>query len=309
MAPTVPVAEATVAAELRDKIAPTLASAVQSAMHDQPSDVAGYFAQFLASAGAGGAQRVLDARTFSQECAKLEAELASLKEQLRVARGERARRSVTPSDTEAQRNAALAAAARSETRRLKRLTRSMKIKIGEPLSASDWPISEGVLLVQGGPGMGGGALCGQLKDDFDVSFVDNTAPHTGDMASHDCLGNVLERMAERPSEPVLVHQYLDAARAREQLIMCTKRVGLPTAVLLLHCSEAEHAKRVAVASVEAGEGGLTSEASMAAAMQWTSDLVTLEAAAREASVPVIRVDVSGGFDQQMSQLLVACTSI
>ena len=45
MAPTVPVAEATVAAELRDKIAPTLASAVQSAMHDQPSDVAGYFAQ------------------------------------------------------------------------------------------------------------------------------------------------------------------------------------------------------------------------------------------------------------------------
>ena len=44
-------------------------------------------------------------------------------------------------------------------------------------------------------------------------------------------------------------------------------------------------------------------------MQWTSDLVTLEAAAREASVPVIRVDVSGGFDQQMSQLLVACTSI
>lgn len=300
------------AAEVREKIAPTLAHALHCAMRDQPSDVAAYMAEFLAKAGNGGAQRVLDQKMFSQECAKLDAELDSLREQLRVARSERARRVVNPGKEEAQKNAALAAAARSETKRLKRLTRGIKVKMGEPLNASDWPISEGVLLVQGGPGMGGASLCEQLKEDFGLSFVDN-APPPGEAEPQgykDCLGDVLDKMNERPSEPVLVHQYLSAARAREQLILCTKRVGPPTAVLLLHCSEVEHARKLAIEHAESGEGAaLSVEAAQTAAMEWTSDLITLEAAAREAHVPVLRVDVSGSFDQGMTSLLVAATSI
>ena len=160
--------------------------------------------------------------------------------------------------------------------------------------------------MQGGPGIGGEALCEQLKADFGISFVDNASPPT---SHYDCLGGVLEVMAERPSDPVLVHQYLSAARVRDQLTLCAKRVGLPTAVLLLHCSEVEHARRAALHAVEHGAGALSSEAAMAAATQWTSDLVTLEAAAREASIPVIRVDVSGGFDKRMMNMLLACTSI
>ena len=45
------------------------------------------------------------------------------------------------------------------------------------------------------------------------------------------------------------------------------------------------------------------------ARQWVSDMLRLEAAAREAHVPVLRVDVSGEFNQQMTAFLVGCTSV
>ena len=119
-------AEQAQASLLRSSVAPVLANGVVCAMRDQPADPAGYMAEYLAAAGAGGASAVLDKRKFGQECARLDAELESLNEQLVMARAERARRLPESSDAEALRNAAVSAAAWSETRRLKRLMRSMK---------------------------------------------------------------------------------------------------------------------------------------------------------------------------------------
>ena len=67
--------EQSAAQALREEVAPVLANGVACAMRDQPSDPAGYMAEYLAVAGAGGAASVLDQRKFGQECARLDAEL------------------------------------------------------------------------------------------------------------------------------------------------------------------------------------------------------------------------------------------
>ena len=297
--------EQSAANALRNEVAPVLANGVACALRDQPADPAGYMAQYLATAGAGGAAAVLDQRKFSQECARLDVELASLKEQLSVARAERSRRLPTQSDADAQRSLAIAAASWAETRRLKRLARSIKIKIGEPLNASDWPIPEGVLLVQGGKALGSAALCAQLATDFGVGHIDATAEgHDGDTA----LGATLGALKAQPTDPVLLHGLLDAEHCREQLERVGSAVGRPTVLLLLECSEDQHAQRLV------DEGALNGlkvsmETAQLEARQWVSDMLRLEAAAREAHVPVLRVDVSGDFNQQMTAFLVGCTSV
>lgn len=288
--------EQATASTLRGVVTPVLANGVVCAMRDEPADVAGYMAEYLATAGAGAAL-ILDQRKFGQECARLDAEFESLKEQLDVARAERARRVPHAADSEAMRNATVASASWSEVRRLKRLVRSMKIKIAEPLSASDWPLSEGVLLMQGPEVLQPYALCEQLGADFGVASVD--------ISQHDPLGAVIDGLKRRAGQCVLLNGYLETTRAREQLDLFARRVGLPTALLLLDCAPDMHAQLLVADSEEAG-AKLSREAADEAAFEWANtSLPTLEAAAREASVPVLRVSCDGDFNARMTNLLVA----
>lgn len=272
-------------------------------MRDQPSDPAAYMAEYLAVANVGGASKVLDQRKFGQECARLDAELGSLKDQLDVARAERARRLPTSSDAEALRSAAVAAASWNEVRRLKRLVRSMKIKISEPLSASDWPISEGVLLVQAGPSMGCEQLCERLATDFGVGFVDRFG------SAADPLAVVLDGLKARPEAAVLLHGYLTHERAREQIDLLTRRLGMPTALLLLECAPHVHARKIVDAAAEKGQR-VAREVADTTAYDWANrQLPALEAAAREARLPVLRVSADGDFNEQMTSFLVAASSV
>ena len=284
------------ASELRNTIAPVLANGVVCAMRDQPADPAGYMAEYLAATGAGGAMRVLDQRKFGQECARLDSELESLKEQIDTARAEKARRLPETSDAEALRNAAVASASWSEVRRLKRLVRSMKIKISEPLSASDWPLSEGVLLVQGPPHLESKRMCEQLSLDFDVTSVD--------VGHDDPLGAVLDALRDSPDQCVLLNGYLTVQRAREQITLIERRVGQPTALLIVDADPHVHSQRIRQA-----DGG-SREAADEEAFQWANSSVpALETAAREARLPVLRVAADGDFDERMTNLLVAaCTA-
>ena len=185
MTSTLNAAEQATATDLRTQIAPLLANGVVCAMRDQPSDPAGYMAEFLAVSGAGGAgRRCLTGAQIRQECARLDSEPGVFKASSSPSRGRSARagchRRAMPRRCER-----LLLPPWNEVRCLKRLVRSMKIKISEPLSASDWPISEGVLLVQGGFGLGGENLCRQLSADFGVSLVETEG-------NDDPLGNVQE---------------------------------------------------------------------------------------------------------------------
>jgi hypothetical protein len=303
--------ELAMARMLREEVAPSLANGMACALRDQPADPAGYMAEYLVNAHGGGAARVLDQHRMSQECARLDAEIARLREQVDVARAERARRLPLAGGLDAQRDAAAAAASWSETRRLKRLIRSMKVKMGEPLSPSDWPMPEGVILVQGGRSIGSHRLCEQLSEDFDIGCVDaarydNVGSGIGaarHAASSDALHAVLQALKERPT--VLLHGFLDVAeRSRELFERFAKRVGTPTAVLLLQCGSDEHAYRVKESDPTVG-----TDVAHAEAGRWASDIVTLEAAASEAHLQVARVDIGGEFDQQMTNLLVRCTSV
>ena len=354
--------EHSTARALREEIAPVLANGVVCAMRDQPSDPAAYMAEYLAVAGgvSGSASQTLDQRKFGQECARLDAELASLKDQLSVARSERSRRLPSSADADAQRNAAVASAAWSEVRRLKRLARSMKIKVGEPLSASDWPIPEGCVLIQGGRALGSTQLVAQLQADFGVGHVEVGGEFGGDEG----LAAAYDTLQGKPTVAVMLHGYLSAAHCRTQLERCTRTIGKPTAVLLLQAEAADHAQRVIHAAAEAGTE-VGAEAADREVRQWGSDVTTIEAAAREARIPVLRVvrcaayvrtdpqprmrprtswhlspgaprrtalnatwcacpltelvgnvrfprgrqDVSGDFNKQMTNLLVACTSL
>lgn len=293
-------AEQAQASLLRSSVAPVLANGVVCAMRDQPADPAGYMAEYLAAAGAGGASAVLDKRKFGQECARLDAELESLNEQLVMARAERARRLPESSDAEALRNAAVSAAAWSETRRLKRLMRSMKIKISEPLSASDWPLSEGVLLVQGPTHLQSVRLCEQLALDFGVSSVD--------VSHDDPLSAVLEALSSAPENCVLLNNYLSHERAREQIALVGRRVGTPTALLLVDCAPHVHAERIVMQTREAMKA-VSREAAEEEAFDWANQVLpALEAAAREAGLPVLRVSADGDLNEQMTSFLVAACS-
>lgn len=282
------------ATKLRQQVAPVLANGVVCAMRDQPADPAAYMAEYLAVSCGGDAARVLDEHKFGQECARLDAELESLQEQIDNARAERARRLPDSADAEALRNAAVASASWSETRRLKRLVRSMKLKLSEPLSPSDWPLAEGVLLVQGPPSLDAGALCRQLSDDFGVATVD--------VRDDDPLGGVLEALRDQPERCVLLHGYLAPDRARAQIDLVTRRVGQPTALLLVDCAPHVHADRF----VENGGAGASRETAEEAAYEWSNHQMPLiESAAREARLPVMRVAADGDRNAAMTNLLVA----
>lgn len=285
---------------LREQVAPALAAGLTFSMRDQPSDPSEYLAEYV-SAYTEGAHLVLSQHRVSQECAQLDAELLSLKQQVVLTRAERKRRLPNAHDGEAERNATLAAASWSEIRRLKRLVRSMKIKAKQPLGANDWPIPEGLLLAAGGRALGGERLCAQLKADFGVGHVNGAR-------CSDALGRVLDTLDDRPHGTVLLEGFLSASGAREQVHTCIRRAGAPTALLLLQCDELEHARRIMLEAAEIGQN-ITMSRAETEARAWASDAVSLDEAAREAGVPVMRVDVSGEFTAAMTAFLVACTSV
>ena len=295
------------AQQLREELAPVLSEAITLALRDQPADPAAYLADFFGGRSTGAAQMV-EQRKLGQEVHTLDDEIASLKEQLDAARQERARRKPTAAEAEAVRDAAVAAASSSEVRRLKRLVRSIKVKLSEPLSASDWPLPEGVLLVQAARGMGAHVLCRQLATDFGVGHVEASQVISRQGSSADVLGTVADVIARHPRDAVLCEGFLDArSDPRELLEECLLRVGRPSALLLLHFENASaHVRRLQEAAATAGEA-LSQSAAEDLAQAWAShELPTLEAAARDQLLPVLRVPlVDGDFNAQMTSLLAA----
>ena len=135
---------------IQDSVVPLLGEGVVCAMRDQPNDPAAYLAEFLAAkSGSAEMARTLSSRKLAGECARLDAELKALHEQLQTARAEAQRRLPNATLLEAvEQKESDAAASWSEMRRLKKLVRSMKLKAGVPLDASEWLLPEGVVLVQ-----------------------------------------------------------------------------------------------------------------------------------------------------------------
>lgn len=232
--------ETSTESQLRE-LAPLLSEGVTGALRDQPSDPAAYLSDFLASRSSGAAETVKQ-RQQGQTVYQLDLEISALKDQLDAARQERARRRPVAHEAEAARDAAVAAAAWAEVRRLKRLTRTIKLKISEPLLVGDWPLPEGVVLVQAPPGFGVvSKLCRQLAADFGITLVQAQAGRHRNGAPADVLATVADALSRQPQATVLLEGYLagcDGAASAERLSDCTYNVGHPTALLLL---EMEHA--------------------------------------------------------------------
>ena len=114
---------------LRERIAPVLSEAVVRSLRDQPSDPAGYLAEFVATRSPGNAASLLQQRRLSQEGARLQCELSAITQQLQSTRSVvHQRASVTPAPgTASTSDGIVAAAGWSEIRRLKRLIRTMKV--------------------------------------------------------------------------------------------------------------------------------------------------------------------------------------
>ena len=78
---------------IQDSVVPLLGEGVVCAMRDQPNDPAAYLAEFLAAkSGSAEMARTLSSRKLAGECARLDAELKALHEQLQTARAEAQRR-------------------------------------------------------------------------------------------------------------------------------------------------------------------------------------------------------------------------
>ena len=108
---------------------------------------------------------------------------------------------------------------------------------------------------------------------------------------------------------VLLHGFLSHGRAREQIDLITRQVGKPTALLLIECAPHVHARRIIDAGASNGQS-ISREVAETAAHDWSSlALPALEAAAREARIPVLRCNADGDFNQQMTHFLVAASSV
>ena len=138
---------------------------------------------------------------------------------------------------------------------------------------------------------------------FGVGFVDRFG------SAADPLAVVLDGLKARPEAAVLLHGYLTHERAREQIDLLTRRLGMPTALLLLECAPHVHARKIVDAAAEKGQR-VAREVADWAAYDWANrQLPALEAAAREARLPVLRVSADGDFNEQMTSFLVAASSV
>ena len=299
--------ETSTESQLRE-LAPLLSEGVTGALRDQPSDPAAYLSDFLASRSSGAAETVKQ-RQQGQTVYQLDLEISALKDQLDAARQERARRRPVAHEAEAARDAAVAAAAWAEVRRLKRLTRTIKLKISEPLLVGDWPLPEGVVLVQAPPGFGVvSKLCRQLAADFGITLVQAQAGRHRNGAPADVLATVADALSRQPQATVLLEGYLagcDGAASAERLSDCTYNVGHPTALLLLEMEHADElVRRLQEDAAERGER-LAPTAAVEIATAWRDELAQLEESARQSMVPALRVRMDGVFNEQMTELLAA----
>ena len=167
MTSTLNAAEQAAATDLRTQIAPLLANGVVCAMRDnRPTGrLHGRISRRLRSWRRAGGARPAQIRA-GVRAARLGAGV--FKGQLAVAREERARRLPSSSDAEALRKASLPRRLGDlgmKLRRLKRLVRSMKIKISGLLARAAGR-SRGRPPRTGRFGLGGENLCRQLSADF-----------------------------------------------------------------------------------------------------------------------------------------------
>jgi hypothetical protein len=300
--------ETSTASQLRE-LAPLLSEGVTGALRDHPSDPAAYLSDFLASRSSSAAETVKQ-RQQGQTVYQLDLEIAALKDQLDAARQERARRRPVAHEAEAARDAAVAAASWAEVRRLKRLTRTIKLKISEPLSVGDWPLPEGVVLVQAPPGFGVvSKLCRQLAADFGIGLIQTQElGRQRNGASADVLATVADALSRQPQAMVLLEGYLagcDGAASAERLSDCMYHVGHPTALLLLEMEHADElVRRLQEDAAERGER-LAPTAAVEIATAWRDELAQLEESARQSMVPALRVRMDGAFNEQMTELLAA----
>lgn len=284
-------AEVEVARWIHAHVVPVLSEGVVCAMRDQPPDPAAYLAEFLAAKGAGTeVAAALAARKLAGECAKLDAELAAVHEQLDAAQQEAQRRVPGAMVAEAvARDEAAAAAQWQEMRRLKRLMRTMKLKTQETLDASEWLLPEGVLLVQAAPGVPAEVLCTQLSNDFAAFF------HRWEPAGVEQLGPVLGALARAPGSLGLVLGCLDGLATADEVTARLSMLSMsnvnPAALVLL-------------------TGGGPAADDDAAQNDWTATtLPALQAACRAAQLQVIPVACQGDYEEDMSSLLVAVSDL
>ena len=233
---------------IQDNVVPMFGEGVVCAMRDQPNDPAAYLAEFLAAKGANAeVSHALSRRKLAGECARLDAELKALHEQLQTARAEAQRRSPNATLLEAVEQKRLEAAASwSEMRRLKKLVRSMKIKTGMALDASEWMLPEGVVLVQASPSVDAELLCSTLARDFGAAYHrwQQAKDHSeeADQLRARQLADVRGELAT-PGATLLLHGLLDGLD-RGQAVAAVQRLTSetrhkPAALLLLVEAEPE----------------------------------------------------------------------
>ncbi len=312
--------EVRLAAQLRAEVAPVLAEAVVCALRDEPADAPGYLAEFLSAKGAGYAALVTEERKIAQECARLDVELNAVTEQLRAARVEATRRFPAGAAEQQTFQESQSDASWNEFRRLKRLIRSMKGKITEPLTAEDYAIPEGLIVVCDTRFMGVTRMCSTLRTDFGVTHLlaaaDSEPPDAyvpdGTDAGDDPLGKAYRLLTPHRREDtpptLLLHNWLRAHDARGQLEELSSRLGKPVAVLLFVCDELTLADRIETGSRETGKPVSRVEAERQASEWLRSDMPAIEAAARDSKITSLRVDTEGDFGHMMTNLLVACSS-
>ena len=165
------------------------------------------------------------------------------------------------------------------------------------------------MLIQGARGTGVGSLCRQLAADFPVSLV-----QAGDVlhdARADPLGAVADTLRRQPQQLALLEGYLDPQLgAREQLYECVRRVGRPTALLLLGYEQrATHVRRLQEEAAVSGRA-LGSDAAKAIVDEWAEgEAVALGELAAQACIPVVRATADGDFNARMISVLLALSKI
>lgn len=296
---------------IQQHVVPVLGEGVVCAMRDQPNDPAAYLAEFLAAKGAGPeVAATLKGRKLAGECARLDSELAALHEQLEAARAEAQRRLPNATLLESlERDEAKAAASWAEMRRLKKLMRSMKIKTGVPLDASDWLLPEGLILVQASPGVDTSMLCGTLARDFGALAY---AWQPGEEKAAAQLGGVRAALEGQPGCTLLLQGRLDglseqdATAAVQSLAEWTGQK--PTALLLLVEGEPKLADPDGASDTDTHPDAKLKETAEARHAWLSFARPRIEAACQAAMLTVLHVTCDGDFDDQMSSLLVAVSS-
>ena len=161
--------------------------------------------------------------------------------------------------------------------------------------------------MQAAAGLGARGLCTQLAADFGIGFVEAAEGYS---TPFDVLGTVLDVLRRRPMHAVLLEGYLNRRfHVHEQLAEFDRRVGPPTAMLILQCEHDTHVRRLQEDAAVTGRQ-LTQPACEAMVSEWERETVPhLEECAAELAIPVMRVTVDGDINEQMTSLLLAVSTV